>query len=152
MGRTIFYGWLIVGICLVALVITAGLGFYSIGVFFNPLMEEFGWNRTQISAIVTVYWGITALTGPLVGRFLDIHGASRAVIASCFFLQAMGSALFPLLGGLIFDATGSYYLAFLLFISAAVVSGILYLFIPIPSRAQSIRGLQVSPDPKRTFN
>lgn len=420
MGRTIFYGWLIVGICLVALVITAGLGFYSIGVFFNPLMEEFGWNRTQISAIVTVYWGITALAGPLVGRFLDIHGASRvmffglmgaslflsllsltprliyfyliyaflavshtalasipygylisrwfrrkrgtamgiatsglglggliisptanalitsfgwrnaymilgvgvlvvmlpllifvrngpeelglmpdgeradeatsapliaepvwtageafrtpvfwvagfglflvygtvfgtmshevlfirdmgissakaaailgftagvgvlgklffgflmdrlpprAVIAPCFFLQAlgvlilvftnnmtllwvfvvvfgfsmggtatlrplivtwlfglssygtifgaiqifqgMGSALFPLLGGLIFDTTGSYYLAFLLFISAAVVSGILYLFIPIPSRAQSIRGLQVSPDPEK---
>ncbi len=72
-----FYGWLIVGICLVSLVITAGVGFYSIGVFFNPLMEEFGWNRTQIAAIVTVYFGISGLASPLVGRFLDIQGASR---------------------------------------------------------------------------
>jgi sugar phosphate permease len=88
MGR-VFYGWWIVGICLVALVITAGLGFYSIGVFFNPLMEEFGWSRTQVSGIITVYWGSVALAGPLLGRFLDLHGASRTM-----FVGLLGSSLF----------------------------------------------------------
>lgn len=84
-----FYGWWIVGICLVAMIISAGMGFYSIGVFFNPLMDDFGWNRTQVSAIVTVYWGVIAIAGPLVGRFLDVHGASRTM-----FLGLMGSSLF----------------------------------------------------------
>ena len=45
MRERIFYGWWIVGICLVALVITAGIGFYSIGIFFNPLMEELGHDK-----------------------------------------------------------------------------------------------------------
>ncbi|MBW1788948.1 MAG: MFS transporter, partial [Deltaproteobacteria bacterium] len=89
MHQRIYYGWWIVVICMVALSMTAGMGFYSIGVFFNPLMEEFGWNRTQISAIVSVYWGFIALTGPLVGRFMDAHGPSRTML-----LGLIGSSLF----------------------------------------------------------
>jgi sugar phosphate permease len=89
MIKRVFYGWFIVGICLMAMIISAGMGFYSIGVFFNPLMDDFGWNRTQVSAIVTVYWGVIAIAGPLVGRFLDVHGAAKTM-----FFGLMGSSLF----------------------------------------------------------
>ncbi len=116
-----FYGWLIVGICLVSLVITAGVGFYSIGVFFNPLMEEFGWNRTQIAAIVTVYFGISGLASPLVGRFLDIQGASRIM-----FFGLMGSSLFLSLLSLTHSLFYFYVIYALLSVSHTTLSSIPY--------------------------
>jgi sugar phosphate permease len=117
----IFYGWWIVVICLMALAVSFGIGFYSIGIFFNPLMEEFGWNRTQVSAVVTVYWGIIALTSPGVGRFLDLYGPTRTM-----FMGLMGSTLFLSLLSLTRSLVYFYFMYALLAISHISLSSIPY--------------------------
>ncbi len=89
MTLRIYYGWWIVGVCMIALSMTAGMGFYSIGIFFNPLMDEFGWNRTQVSAVISIYWGVTAVAAPVIGRFMDAYGPSRTML-----FGLIGSSLF----------------------------------------------------------
>ena len=69
-----YYGWRIVGVAFLTHCLTVGCVFYSFGVFFTPLIEEFGWTRAQIS------WGFSsvsivgALYSPLVGRVVDRWG------------------------------------------------------------------------------
>ncbi len=54
--------------------LTTGTVFYSFGVFFHPLSEQFGWSRAEIS------WGFSlaalagALFAPIVGRIVDVYG------------------------------------------------------------------------------
>ena len=72
-GRT-YYGWRIVAVAFLTHCLNVGCVFYSFGVFFTPLIAEFGWTRAQIS------WGFSsvsivgALWSPLVGRMVDRHG------------------------------------------------------------------------------
>lgn len=42
-----FYGWWIVVVSAITLLLSGGIGFYSFGAFFTPLINEFGWNRAQ---------------------------------------------------------------------------------------------------------
>jgi MFS family permease len=78
-GRT-YYGWRIVAVAFLTHCLNVGCVFYSFGVFFTPLIEEFGWTRAQIS------WGFSsvsivgALWSPLVGRVVDRHGPRRSQI------------------------------------------------------------------------
>jgi len=71
----IYPGWRIVAVAFLTHCLAVGCVFYSFGVFFTPLMQEFGWSRAQIS------WGfssvslIGALYAPMVGRLVDRHGS-----------------------------------------------------------------------------
>jgi MFS family permease len=71
----IYYGWRIVAVACLTHCLTVGCVFYSFGVFFTPLREEFGWSRAQLS------WGFSsisifgALYSPLVGRVVDRYGS-----------------------------------------------------------------------------
>lgn len=70
----LFHGWRIVAVAFLTHCLTTGTVFYSFGVFFHPLSEQFGWSRSEIS------WGfsLTAIVGavfaPFVGRFVDRFG------------------------------------------------------------------------------
>jgi len=70
----IYQGWCIVAVAFLTHCLAVGCVFYSFGVFFTPLMREFGWSRAQIS------WGFSsvslvgALYAPMVGRLVDRHG------------------------------------------------------------------------------
>jgi MFS family permease len=69
-----YYGWRIVAVAFLTHCLNVGCVFYSFGVFFTPLIQEFGWTRAQIS------WGFSsvsivgALWSPFVGRLVDRHG------------------------------------------------------------------------------
>jgi sugar phosphate permease len=84
-------------------------------------MEEFGWNRTQVSAIVTIYWAFIALAGPFVGRFLDFYGATRTM-----FFGLIGSSLFPLLLSLTPSLAYFYLIYALMAISHTALASIPY--------------------------
>jgi MFS family permease len=71
----IYYGWWIVAAAFLTHCLTVGCVFYSFGVFFTPLMQEFGWSRAQLS------WGFSSISifgavySPLVGRVVDRFGS-----------------------------------------------------------------------------
>ncbi|MCC6763740.1 MAG: MFS transporter [Deltaproteobacteria bacterium] len=76
--RTSYYGWRIVAVAFLTHCLNVGCVFYSFGVFFTPLIQEFGWSRAQVS------WGFSsvsivgALWSPFVGRVVDRHGPRRS--------------------------------------------------------------------------
>ncbi len=66
------HGWLIVGACF-CLTLTLGETFWTFGVFFKPIQQEFGWNRAVVSSIFTAFlvgYSISVIaSGRLVDRF-----------------------------------------------------------------------------------
>lgn len=80
------YGYYIVASSFVILFFNAGARF-SIGVVFKPVIAEFGWNRSAISAAFFLNMAIFALSLILVGRLYDRYGPKWVIIISAFFLS-----------------------------------------------------------------
>ena len=71
--KEIYYGWIVVAGVFFMVAVSCG-SFYSFGVFFVPIMEEFGWTRGVISGVLFVS-GITyAVAVPLIGSIADRFG------------------------------------------------------------------------------
>ena len=93
------FGWGVV----FASAIGIGLGmsplpFYTIGVFADPLSQEFGWGRGQIFSAMIPFTIAAVLVSPLVGLLTDRFGPRRVVLISiALFSLAMMS--FSLLRG-----------------------------------------------------
>jgi sugar phosphate permease len=98
----VFYGWWVVAALAAIMFLSAGLGFYSLGVFITPFEEEFGWSRGQVSIGIALATTVSGLLGPLVGMAVQRLGA-RAVLAFgavgmgiCFGLLGLTWSLFYL--------------------------------------------------------
>ncbi len=84
-----------------------GIGVYiSYGVFFNPLMTEFGWPRAVISGSSSAAFFISGLFAIYVGRLNDRTGPRLIVSAAAFFM-GIGCMLMSRL-----DAVWELYLYF----------------------------------------
>lgn len=77
-----FYGWWIVAASFVSLFVSIGIGFFPFGVFFKYLITEFHWSRTNLSLAYSLSSFISALAGPLMGRWTDGYGP-RMVMIPC---------------------------------------------------------------------
>jgi len=90
-GSTFFYGYVVVGLAFVTLMLTMG-ACYSFGIFFKPILTEFGWTRTMTSgafSLATILGGIVAIPlGGLTDRF-----GPRAVMTVFGFLLGLGYLL-----------------------------------------------------------
>lgn len=109
----LFYGWWIVAVSLVVFFIVLGLGYYSFGVFFKPLIAEFGCSRATLSGVMTTFLLAWGLACPLVGRLTDRYGARRLIIPGTI---ALGTS-FCLL-----SLTGALWQLYLLYACAGVAS------------------------------
>ena len=72
-------GWTLVLACFV------GFSFFSImsaslGMFMEPLGQEFGWSRTLISSGVTIASVTTAILSPFFGVLIDRYGSRRVAM------------------------------------------------------------------------
>ena len=82
-GRKVFFGWWVVLAAMVCISTGPGpFAFASLGLFIIPLNEEFGWNRAEISACLTVLIVTTAVCMPLMGRLVDRIGSRRILVVS----------------------------------------------------------------------
>jgi hypothetical protein len=45
----VFYGWWMLAACVIAMALGGGVSFWSFGLYVNPLEDEFGWSRAQVS-------------------------------------------------------------------------------------------------------
>jgi MFS family permease len=64
-------GWLIVASLWVTLFIIFGGGFLTAGVFFTPLLRQFGWGRAQLSTLQGSLAISAGISAPLIGWLLD---------------------------------------------------------------------------------
>lgn len=75
-----FRGWWVLGWCTIALGLTAPGQTVGVAVFVDELIAGLGLSRSEISAAYLFGTGCGALALPLIGRWIDRAGVSRAML------------------------------------------------------------------------
>ncbi len=81
MQRKFHYGWIVVGVTFLAILISAGVR-ATPGVLMVPLESEFGWSRATISFAVAVSLILYGLIGPFAASFMERFGVRRTMLAA----------------------------------------------------------------------
>jgi len=87
MGRKLFYGWYIAAFAFLVLIMTGGVT-YSFGVFFEPLLDEFGWTRAMTAGAFSLFMIIHGSFFVITGKLTDKYGPRIVVTACSVFLGA----------------------------------------------------------------
>ena len=74
MKKKIFYGWWIVAVTNIICLIGYWTWLYCFGVFFKPMMKEFGWTRTMTAGAYSLRGFEGGFISPLVGWAVDKYG------------------------------------------------------------------------------
>jgi MFS family permease len=83
-----FYGYVIVAAALFMAIVMWGARL-SFGVFFSPVLEEFGWTRAATSGGFSLTWVFTGLLSIAVGRLNDKFGP-RLIMTIAGFVVGLG--------------------------------------------------------------
>lgn len=78
--KRIFYGWWILASCAAGLGLVNGMSFWSFGLFIQPVEDEFGWSRADVSLGVSISLLVAGLTAPLIGQLVDRRGPRIAIV------------------------------------------------------------------------
>jgi len=108
-GR-IFYGYWLVAVNFIFMLLSYGCGSFVFSLFVNPLQSTFGWGRGHVMVGFTIFFVLQGVVSPLVGRLVDRHGPRRVIPLGAL---VMG------LGFLLVSRTGSL----LLFYASYVIIG-----------------------------
>lgn len=96
-----YYGWVVVGVCLLTLTFGFGLR-YCFSVFYVALFEDFGWGRAETAGIYSVHRLVYASLAPVAGWLMDRWGPRRlmpialAVVAVGFAFSSLINDLWEL--------------------------------------------------------
>ena len=77
----VFYGWVIVAVVFVTLMVTAGLGFYNASVILVAARTELDASISAVSLGPTLFFGIAGVSAFLMSRWLDRIDVRRFYIA-----------------------------------------------------------------------
>ena len=81
--NTFFYGWIIVAAATIILTMTSGITF-SFGIFFKPLVSDFGWDRASTSGIQSLYFVCYGSFSLIGGWLAERFGPTKvAAISNC---------------------------------------------------------------------
>lgn len=117
-----FYGYIIVASAHFCSLVAYGT-FFTFGVFFEPLLAEFGWTRAATSGAFSLQWLVCGLSSMAAGGLTDRFGPRRVIL---------GSALFLGLGYLLMSrVTGIWQLY--LFYGVLIGLGMTGSFVPVAS-------------------
>lgn len=86
-----FYGYIVVVAAFFIMAVMWGT-FHAFGVFFNPVLAEFGWTRAMTSGALSLSLLISGFSAILMGRLTDRIGP-RLVMILCGFLVGLGYLL-----------------------------------------------------------
>ena len=89
MRRAIFYGWIVVAVTGVVVLVTAGVR-SAPGAFILSMTEEPGWSTTSVSFAAAMGFVVFGLAGPLSGWLMGRIGVRNVVLLS---LTVTGTAL-----------------------------------------------------------
>jgi MFS family permease len=87
----LFYGYIIVLVSFLIFLVSWGAQ-YSFGVFFKPVLNEFGWTRAATSGAYSLNMAFMGAFGLLAGRLCDRFGP-RLVMTGCGLLLGVGYLL-----------------------------------------------------------
>lgn len=82
----VFYGWWIVGACLLIWLYIGGVVFFGFTAVFEPIAKEFGWSYAQISLAFSLRGLEVGLLAPLVGFLVDRWGPRKMVFGGTLFV------------------------------------------------------------------
>lgn len=87
--RGAYMGWWVAAA--VGMVAFSRVAFFNpvLGVFIEPLEEEFGWSRATIAGAVSMGTLLGAVLAPLLGRFIDRHGGRLFMVGSIIVMSGM---------------------------------------------------------------
>jgi len=117
-----FYGYIIVLAAFLIMMIMWGT-IYTFGVFFNPLLIEFGWTRAETSGAYSLFMVLHGLLYIVTGRLNDRFGP-RVVITTCGFFLGLGYLMMSQI-----SAIWQLYLFYGAIISVGISGG----FVPLTS-------------------
>lgn len=86
-----FYGYIVVLVSFFIMIVADGL-FYSFGVFFEPVLKEFGWTRAATSGAYSLCMMIVGSMAIVTGRLNDRFGP-RILLTGCGFFVGLGYLL-----------------------------------------------------------
>ncbi|MBV1907476.1 MAG: MFS transporter [Pseudomonadales bacterium] len=109
-SNKLFLGWRMVAVAFFVDFIAVGFFFYSYGVFFKSIADEFGNSRLGISIGITITQAVGAILAPIIGRALDHYPLKNVIICGA---TAMGIGFVGL--GFVKTAT-QFYLVLGIFI------------------------------------
>ena len=89
------YAWVVVGVIFLVLLCSAGIR-ATPSVMILPLEQEFGWNRSTISVVISVNIALYGLIGPFSAAAMQRFGIRRVVLLALVLL-ATGTALSTLM-------------------------------------------------------
>lgn len=97
-----FYGWRIVVFAAIALALTGPGQTYGVSVFVDPMIEDLGISRTQMTTAYLIGTLVGALALPWIGQAIDRFGVRRtmAIIGALFGGLLIGMSLVSNLVGL----------------------------------------------------
>ncbi len=84
----IFYGYFIVAAAFIILTVIWG-SYYAFGVFFKPMLTEFGWTRAMVSGAASLAMIMNGLIAVAMGSLTDRIGP-RVVMTTCGLLLGIG--------------------------------------------------------------
>jgi len=94
----VFYGYIVVAVAFLIMLMMWG-AYYSFGIFFEPLLAEFGWTKATTSGAFSLSFFLTGLLGVFAGKLTDRFGP-RIVLTVCGFFLALGYVLVSQTGAL----------------------------------------------------
>lgn len=89
----VFYGWWVVGSCLLISLMYGGISILGFTAFFEPIVGEFGWSYTQVSLAASLRGTNVGLLSPLMGFLADRWGPRKLIFIGVILL---GFSLFLL--------------------------------------------------------
>tara|TARA_B100001245_G_scaffold149802_1_gene112025 strand:+ start:2005 stop:3297 length:1293 start_codon:yes stop_codon:yes gene_type:complete len=84
-----FYGWTIVAICTVTMTLGYGVR-HSFGVFFPPILDEFGWSRGSTAVMLSIHLFVYGSVAPFAGALSDRWRAKRMILSGAV-VMALGT-------------------------------------------------------------
>jgi len=117
-----FYGYIIVVAAFLLMAIMWG-SVYVFGVFFEPLLTEFGWTRAMTSGAFALSFVMLGLLGIVSGRMTDRYGPRKVVTVCGLFLGS---------GYLLISQTSAIWQIYL-FYGVIVAIGMSGVFVPLSS-------------------
>jgi MFS family permease len=87
-----YYGWVIFGITFFIYMFMYGLR-YSVGIFFEPIRNEFAWTTAQTASGVTIFFWVYAVSAPIVGQLAKKIGVRKTVLMGGLLLGGGGIIL-----------------------------------------------------------